>query len=253
MQLDFDLKRIKLEKAIKWGGGAIVLLLTGAVALALLESILAICVAVALGIVAVNVLPVMARRLSTWRIEQLRADAMRSPIPALIRQYEAEAARVSDARERVIRFNATTRSFDAKIRDYEQRNANPEGLEEMRRQYQGMLQALSVQTTNLGAQLDTLREFRTQIDSAQMAWQMALDIRSAADQTSEFTDVDPLERVLKHDALAAVRTKLNEGFAALETSLRVDYRVLPSGAAPAPVALVDLNAHLSRLNEVDLR
>jgi len=253
MQLDFDLKRIKLEKLIKWGGGAVVLLVTGTVALALLESIVAIFLTAALGIVAVNVLPVLARRLSTWRIEQLRADAMRSPIPALIRQYEAEATRVSDARERVIRFNATTRNFEAKIREYEQRNANPDGLVEMRRQYEGMLQALAVQTAMLGAQLDTLREFRTQIDNAQMEWQMALDIRSAADQTSEFTDVDPLERVLKHDALAAVRTRLNEGFAALETSLRVDYRALPSAGSPAPVALVDLNAQLSRLSEVDLR
>lgn len=242
--MDLDIKRVRLERLIKWGGGAAVVIVAGSVAMMVLSSIIAIAAAAVVGLVAINVLPVAARRLASWRVEQLRADAMRNPIPELIRQYEAEVVRFKSARERVIKFNAAARNFATRIGEYEKRGVDPAGLADMRNVYDDMRRVLTVQTEALAVQLKALQDFREQIDDFQDKWNMAMDIQNATAQTNEFTDQDPTQRVLRRDALSAVTTRLNEGFAALETSLRVDYRALPrdmANAQPAPLEQLESN------------
>jgi seryl-tRNA(Sec) selenium transferase len=97
----------------------------------------------------------------------------------------------------------------------------------MRDMYEDMKRALAIQTEALAAQVAALQSFRQQIAEAQDRWNMAMDMQSANELMAGFSQPDALGEVLKRDAIDATISRLNEGFAALETSMKVDYRTLP--------------------------
>src|SRR5471030_1613994 len=230
---ELAVKRQQVEKVVKWVGGIGIILVAGTVAIAVATSIVAVTVACITGLVAINVIPVAARRLASWKYNELRRDAIDNPIPNLMTRFEEEQARFKLQYDGVVKLNASTKDLQSKIEGYKQRGASTDVMMPM---YENMKRALSVKTDALVNRNEELKALKVKIGEAQEMYNMALDLQSASDQLESASVEMPIQdKLLFNESLQAITTKLNTGFARTETAMALDFNALPASAAAIKV------------------
>lgn len=234
------MKKEKFEQIAKWGGGIAIVLGAGALAAALLASILSIAACAFTGLAAINLWPVAVTKLSNWKYRQLRQEAIENPIPTLSRQFDEAVKRFREKRQGVVKFSTTTKNFKDKIERYEANGADTTAMSSM---YGNMKRALEFQVLQLSDQQQNLEEFKIKLGEAQDAYSMALDMQEANNSLESFTGESGQEFVLQREAFDAITSKLNEGFARMEISMSLDYAALPNSVQEREVM------HLSDINQ----
>lgn len=236
----------KLEIGLKWVAGIGFIVIAGSIAALVLTSVIAIMAAATVTIVAVNAAPVLARKMSSWKINALTDDAKKNPIPNLVRQYQLAQTKLTTFRETVIAFGGTTKVFKGKLEQY--RTKNSASVPDMELMYENMKKMLAYQIHCLEIAVGDLQIFREDIAKAQDEWQIALELKEASKAMAGFTGTDPLEDMLQRTSFDAITTKLAQSSAALEISMSLDSSTLPSSIINTQVVSIeDLNKRLVHL------
>lgn len=224
-QNELATKRVKAETVVKWVGGVGLVIVVGGVAVAVLTSITAIVAAGVVGLAAVNGMPVIARKFASWKYNALVQDAIENPIPNLISAYDKQVSAFNTARKGVETFNTTCLNFKDKIKGFEERNVDTTAMRSM---YDNMKRALQMQTDELVTRSAELKEAKKELGEAQDYYAMALEMQSASNSMAAISNVPAVDEAIHREAINAIRTKLNNGFARMEVSMAIDYTKLPS-------------------------
>ncbi len=244
-----NITKSQFETGAKVALGGGVVLAVGAVALLLLQSLLAIAACGVVGLVMYHGAPVFARKMSTWKFLALQADARENPIPNLIRSLELERKNFNGKKASVVAFSATTKNFKSKLEHFRAKGA--QGVVEMEAMYANMKRACAYQILKLEAAQEALIENAQMVSAAQDTWQISCEIIAANEAMGVFSQVDPVEDMLKKISYDAVTSKLSNSMAQLEVSLALDYKALPDDIKQLEVqSSDDLNQRLKQLEAV---
>ncbi len=231
------MQKEKVEQIAKWGLGIGAVIVAGALAMVVFTSIVAIAAAGVAGLAVINFAPVVARKFASWKVNALQHDAQKNPVPNLIALAQKEQDKINKHRAGVTQFSMTTKNFKAKMEGYRAKGAA--GVADMEIMYENMKRALAFQIDKLQDALEALEVFKGDITKASDAWQIALDLKAANEAMSIMTEEDPLDTFLRNSSFDAITSKLNHSTAALEMSMSLDYRHLPSDAANVKVVSID--------------
>lgn len=244
-QNDLVAKRVKAETVVKWVGGIGLVIVVGGVAVAVLTSIAAIVAAGIAGLAAVNGMPVVARKFASWKYNALVQDAIENPIPNLITSYNKQEQGVKEFRTGVEAFATTVLNFKDKIAAFEARGADTTA---MRLIYDDMKRVLQMKTDVLVAEQAELVATKKELAEAQDYYAMGLEIQSASNSMSAITNRPAQDEAIHREALNAIKTKLNNGFARMQVSMAVDYQAMPAELKGVEVGkLEDITSKLKSL------
>lgn len=234
--------KLKFETAVKWIAGTGAILVMGGIAIAVTTSIAAIAVTAVVGLAVVNGIPVVARKLASWKYNALRQDAISNPIPNLIAALDKQKAMFAERRKGVVQFSTTTKNFKEKIEAFDRKGSD---TTQMRVMYDNMKRVLEVQVNDLAERSAELKEADVKLGEAQDAYNMALEMQAAGNSLEAFSNVPAQDLALQREAFQAITSKLNEGFARMEVSMALDYNALPASVQGNSVSkLEDLTARL---------
>ncbi len=237
----------KFQLAVKWVVGITAILVGGLIAAAVLTSVVTIAITGVVTFAAIQFAPVVAQKITSWKYQALRADAIENPIPNLIKRLSDQNQVFTEKKNAVVSFATTTKNFKSRMEEFAARKADTTGMQAT---YENMKRVLNMQLGKLELAKDALDESVENVKRAQDDWEMSLEIIKANEKMSIFTDTDPVAAMLERISYHAVSSKLNQAMSELEVSMTLDFRQLPKEIAGAEV--VSGNMLIERLEKLEV-
>lgn len=211
----------------KWGVGILAAAVIAPIALLALKGILGLAAAATIGIVGINLAPVIATKLSNWKyralaaeeiehIEKLSNAAAANPIETLMQQSLEKREASDQFKTAITMFRTEVTNFADQIKvfakDY------PEDVGRFNSQLDAMNKLLKFREDRYSTLQKELKNFDDAIKKAQAMWNMSL----AAHKMNELAGMeigDPFEKIKADSAINSVMTSMNKAFAEMETAL----------------------------------
>ena len=213
---EVELKRKRIEAAVKIGGMLAVGFLVAPFVFIAIKGILGLVAASAVGFFIINLVPWFAAKVANWRLKALKHEASTNPIETLENQYKQREEGLVAFRENILAFHAEVQNFYSQLE--ENRSKLSENVvKKFEEQYQKMKALLDSRGQKYKLAQKKLREFADLIDQKKVEWNIA---QSAA-KMSKAAGVgeDFMNKLMADTAVNSVQTSLNTAFAELEVSL----------------------------------
>lgn len=212
------------ENWIKLGAGALILGVTGFLALFLIKSIVALAI-VTFGALALwNFVPVFAQWASQMRVKGVKYLSAKNPVEDLQLIYIKKSEAINEAAAQIAKFATETKNYKDKLDEFKRKR--PEKAETFNTTYDAMNSVLYRQQEKLRQSKRALVEFEGVISEAQDIWNMTQAAIKANSAMKNFEMPDPMDQIRQKTAFDSILNSLNEATAELETAVSLDYNTM---------------------------
>lgn len=172
-------------------------------------------IAGAIGLVTINLAPVIAEAIGNWRIKAIKALAAANPIETLQIDYTHRRESLAQFKEAIKGFDVSVKNFEGKFEDFKVRF--PVEAPKFQETLERMKELLSLRRKKYKEADNTLDMYQGEIDKAKAIWEMGLEaskMNAAAGMKEDY-----MAKIRVETALDSVTSSLNTAMADLETSL----------------------------------
>lgn len=214
----------KIESIVKYGAGAVVLGISGFLALFLIKSIVALTIVTVGGLALWNFLPVFAQWAAQMKIKGIKYNSSKNPVEDLQLIYIKKSKEIESAAIAITSFSKETKEYKDKLDSFIQRR--PERAESFTSTYDSMKRVRDIQLTKLQQSREKLKDFEGVIIEAEDIWNMTQAALKANKAMRKFDMPDPMDEIRQRTAYDAILGSLNQVTAELETAIALDYTKL---------------------------
>ncbi|MEY2874636.1 MAG: hypothetical protein RLZZ373_2007 [Pseudomonadota bacterium] len=232
--LRHQLRATQLARPLTWALGLGSALVVAPVVFTIVQGMVGLMVAGALGMAGVQLAPVLALKLANLRLRLMQGEARGSPLPTLENLLLDRRAALTEASVQLQNAIAQIDAFVDQAGEFARRNpdAAPRWLERAGR----ATQLREQKKRALRTAAESVAAFEQEVDRARTEWAL-VEAERALSSSLGATRGDPMEQLLERTALDSVRLEMNRAFASLETELVLDLQTLPKDGkegAPRP-------------------
>lgn len=216
---DLDAKKQRIETIAKIVGIAVTGFFVAPFIFLTIKGILGLAIAAGMSFVIVNFLPYFAMKVANWRLQAIKAEAMKNPIETLQNEYAAKQGALQVFKANIMTFAAQVLSFETQVNKYVR-----EGLEDAaiyKEQLGKMKELLALRKKRYEVAVSLLAEFEATIQRTDRKWQMAIAAAKMNEAAGQI-EGDAFSKICIETALEGVQTQLNQSLAELETALLDD-------------------------------
>lgn len=215
------MEKEKMVKYLKWGIGLGVLSVSAGLALAALQSVVAVAATGLVALVAVNVAPPLANYLAVLRLRTMKKIAAENPVETEQLLYLEEQKRFAAAREHVITLAGVVKKYGNQVEEF--RTRRPHLVAEYEKNYNGMCAALSLKTEKLQKFARVLEERNLQIAELSDNWDMACAAQEANRLLNSADNSDPISQLMSSVAQNSVKESMARAMAEMDVTIALDY------------------------------
>lgn len=194
-----------------------------------IKGLIGLVVAAGIGLLLINITPVLMEKFANWRLKAIKAEAAKNPIETLQRDFGQRQDALQRFREAITTFSAATMTFGDKLDGFKEQF--PKDATKFEQQLAKMKKLLDIRRLRYKEAEDALEQYAAEIDRAKAIWAMGLEA-AKMNKAAGMTEEDFLAKIKVETALDSVQTSMNTAFAELETSLleaKVEKEVLALG------------------------
>ena len=215
----------RIEGIVKIAGFVALLLVLGPLYLTLLHGMAALAALLlcgALGFVAINFIPALARLVGVWRLKALKAIAAANPIEILEQRYQEREQALLGIRANITESYAILQGLWSQIQEHADNFPDrPSQYLEKYNKLKALVELRGKKYKKAQANLVTFGQF---IEEKRSDWKIAQTMAKASQLAQVGEDFQ--SRLMQDTALTTIQDGLNMAFSELETSL------LDEGAGP---------------------
>lgn len=210
-----ELKRKRIEAAVKIAVVLGVSFLVAPFIFIAIKGMLGLLVAAAIGVTAVNFAPIVAHRLAVWRLKALKLEASQNPIETLELQLKDRAEALDKTRDNIRQFYAVVQKVRSEIDEHNQKY--PGRTSQYEERYQKMLALLQLRSDLYKKAKGELAKFSDFVDEQRSDWKVAQSMAEANKLANVAEDFQ--SKLMQNTAIETIQMGLNTAFADLEVSL----------------------------------
>lgn len=221
-----DPNQERFKTIVKWIGGLVGAVLISPFVFLAVKGIVGLAIACAIGFTTIQLAPVAATKITTWKFKLIAADAKANPIETMESIYLEKVKELREKDQNIVEFETAVGQYDDKLTGFKKRY--PAEAEKF--------QAVSTKMhEGLSQVKDRQREARVQlvaasqeIEKAKAIWDMSL----AAQQVTRFSksaEQEVFQKIRQETALDSVQASLNRSFANLNLAIDQQQGLLAEG------------------------
>lgn len=235
--MDSDLKRKRIETAVKWAAGLIGAVVISPFVFLAVKGIIGLVLAAAIGLLAINFAPVFGVWVANLALKALISAVEANPIETMLNLFSEKSAELSQADANITDFETEVRNYDDQVETFKQQYpAEAESYADIATK---MREALVDMKQDQTLARVALKDFDQKIKKAKAIYKMAC----AAERVVELSgsmQADTFQKIKTEVAFESVQRQLNKSFAQLSTSVerRRDAKLLTAPQEVGP-AIID--------------
>lgn len=215
-----------MVKYLKWGIGFGVLSVSAGLALAALQSVVAVAATGLVALVAVNAAPPLANYLAVLRLRAVKKIASDNPVETEQLLHIEEQKRFEAAREHVVTLAGVVKKYGNQVEEF--RTRRPGSVAEHEKNYNSMCAALALKVEKLKAFARVLEERKLQIAELSDNWDMAVAAREANKLLNSADNSDPIAQLMSSTAQNSVKESMARVMAEMDVTIALDYTAFPT-------------------------
>ena len=211
-----ELKKQRLMTFIKWSVVLVACAVVAPVAYLAILGIAGVMVAGAIGLVGINLAPVVAMKLANLKIKAIVNEAKTNPIETLYVQSHEKRQASEVFKQSITAFSTEIKNFADQTKLF--KTDYPEDAERFEKQLAAMHKLLQFRESRYRQLQVELDNFDKAIARAQAMWNMS----QAAQKMNKMAGMetgDPFEKIKADSAINSVMSSMNKAFAEMETAL----------------------------------
>ena len=224
-----------LYKVAKWGIPLVACLIVAPtvffLAKAMIGAFLALAAAGAIGLVSINMAPVLAFKLSNQKVKMIVKEAETNPVETLLMQGHEKRQAAEVFKQAITTFRTETKNFADQISGF--KKEYPEDAARFENQHAAMMKLLSFREERYRQVQVELDNFDKAVQRASAMWKMSM----AAQKMNKVAGMelgDPFEKIKSDAAVNSVMSNMNRAFSEMETAL-LDNKEIQQANLAAPV------------------
>lgn len=216
MEDDPEVRRKRLETALKWGAGLVGAVLVAPFVFLAVKGIVGLAIAAALGLVVTQLAPVFALKVANWRIKLLVDEVEKNPIETMQNLFVEKTQELARADNNIADFETEIRNFDDQVDGFKQQYpAEADSYETLSAR---MHEALAGMKSEQSAARAQLADFEKKITKAKAIYKMSIAAQNVV-KLSRSAEAEVFAKIKEQVAFDAVRSQLNRSFANLNLAL----------------------------------
>lgn len=215
-ELTPEQRKKRIEMGVKLGLLVLAGLLVAPIVVTAIKGLLGAAVAAIIGVAIIQFAPVVAMKISNWKLKAIKAEAAKNPVETLQLQYVKKDTDLKTYKEKIGKFIAQLLTYTEQVKQYVK-----EGLEDAQvyvDQLEKMKQLLEFRKAKFKDAEENLAEFLKTIGRTDKKWKMACAAIAMNEAAGEM-EGDIFDKICIETAIEAVTNKLNQSFAELEVAL----------------------------------
>lgn len=211
-----EMKKQRLMTIIKWGVVLVACAIVAPVAYFAILGIAGIMIAGAIGLLGINLAPVVAMKLANLKIKAIVHEAKTNPIETLYAQSQEKRQASEIFKQSITAFSTEIKNFTDQTNLF--KTEYPEDAERFEKQLLAMNKLLQFRESRYKQLQVELDNFDKAIARAQAMWNMS----QAAQKMNKMAGMetgDPFEKIKADSAINSVMSSMNKAFAEMETAL----------------------------------
>lgn len=225
-----EIKKQKMATAVKYGLIGLFCAIVAPVAWMAVTGIAGMMVAFGIGIVGVNLAPVLALKAANMKYRAIDAEkvdhlvkvqtaASENPIETLQLEYENRVKSTQRFAQGITEFRTEIKNYATQVKQFEVEY--PEDAETFRKQLASMEHNLSAREARYKTVQDELKKFEDTIKRMRAMWKMALATQKM-NKLAGMNTGDEFARIKTEAAVDSVLANVNKAFAEMETEMMVN-------------------------------
>ena len=214
-----DIKRISYDKWFKFGIIGVVVGLVSPFIFMMVQGIAGLIVAGFLGLLAVNLAPVLSMKLANWKVKGIVSEARENPIETLTNLLLEKREAFRKFTEAVINQVSSLKTFERKSNEFAK--TYPARAGEFQAQVEAMRTMVEKQQQALEAAKVAIYQGEQKLTEMTAFWEMS-QIAQAANKTANMNNGDQFEQLKLNTSFDAVFNSVNLAFAQMEVAARLE-------------------------------
>ena len=214
-----DIKRISYDKWFKFGIIGVVVGLVSPFIFMMVQGIAGLIVAGFLGLLAVNLAPVLSMKLANWKVKGIVSEARENPIETLTNLLLEKREAFRKFTEAVINQVSSLKTFERKSNEFAK--TYPARAGEFQAQVEAMRTMVEKQQQALEAAKEAIYQGEQKLTEMTAFWEMS-QIAQAANKTANMNNGDQFEQLKLNTSFDAVFNSVNLAFAQMEVAARLE-------------------------------
>ncbi len=211
--------RPRLQTALKWGLGILSVIVIAPLAWLFVGGLVGISVAAFLGLLAINLAPVVAMRLSNWKLRALKNEAVENPIETLQNQQVELQTALDRQADAISTFDATVETYRSRLLSEAERF--PEAAQVGVPHLHQMERLLAFRRIKYKQAKTALKDRQKKVELAESRYRVALAMQEVATAAGQ-TELPPISKILEELSFTTVDENVNTSLAALRTAILVE-------------------------------
>lgn len=175
---------------------------------------------VAAGIIAIAfaVAPVLSMKLTNWKIQAIKAEAWKNPVPTMQAIYNANEKKLAQTKTDIEKFSSDILTSKSDYESFKRDFPNSvQRVEIFRKQIAQMESLKEARKRKWQEAKADLTNYESVIKEADAIWRLAMSAKRMGDNAGIVED--PYENMKKATALLSVESAMNDSFAQLEVMM----------------------------------
>lgn len=169
----------------------------------------------AVGIGAIQMLPLLGQKLENWVLSKRKQEARTNPIEQLQNDLQLKAKVVADFRQAVISIGSQIKSLQDMVNDRKKQRQNYDSSAQDK-SIAAMIAAHATMNQKYERSEKALEEYKLAIQDKEFEWKFSQAGKKALSSLSASSGKELLDKMLADEAFAAVSDNFNNVFAELE-------------------------------------